>query len=32
VYEDFLAARSKGEFFNACIRDRFEHREITPAG
>jgi hypothetical protein len=28
VYRDFLAAFSKGQFFNANIRDRYPHREI----
>jgi len=31
VFEDFLAARSKGEFFNANIRDAYAYREVTPA-
>jgi hypothetical protein len=29
VYRDFLAAESKGRFFNDTIRDRFTFREIT---
>ncbi len=32
VYEDFRAARSKGEFFNAYLRDAYPYREITAAG
>jgi hypothetical protein len=31
VFEDFLAASSKGEFFNAHIRNAYAYREITPA-
>jgi hypothetical protein len=27
----FQAARPKGTFFNACIRDRYRYREITQA-
>lgn len=28
VYRDFLAAPSRGQFFNASIRDRYTYREI----
>jgi hypothetical protein len=31
VMADFDAARSKGQFFNAHIRDRYRCREVTPA-
>ena len=31
VIEDFRAAASKGEFFNAHIRDAYAYREITSA-
>jgi KTSC domain len=31
VFEDFLAASSKGEFFNAHIRGAYAYREIMPA-
>lgn len=31
VYEDFVAASSKGTFFNQTIRDHYPYREITPA-
>ena len=30
VFEGFLAASSKGEFFNAEIRNVYAYREITP--
>jgi lysyl-tRNA synthetase class 2 len=29
LYDEFIAAPSKGQFFNAYIRDRFRYREIT---
>lgn len=29
LHRDFLAAESKGRFFNDNIRDRFDFREIT---
>ena len=32
VYDDFRAARSKGEFFNTRIRDAYPYREVTAAG
>jgi hypothetical protein len=31
VAANFRASFSKGVFFNAEIRDRYRHREITPA-
>ena len=31
VFEGFLAASSKGEFFNAHIRNDYPYREITRA-
>lgn len=31
VAANFRASFSKGMFFNAEIRDRYRHREITPA-
>jgi lysyl-tRNA synthetase class 2 len=30
VYEDFRRSRSKGNFFNAHIRDRYPTRRIPP--
>ena len=29
VYEEFLQARSKGQFFNARIRDRYPTRRLS---
>jgi lysyl-tRNA synthetase class 2 len=29
VYERFVAAPSKGQFFNAEIRDRYDYTEVT---
>jgi hypothetical protein len=31
VYEDFLRAPSRGGFFNAEIRDRYDYEEIVPS-
>jgi hypothetical protein len=31
VAADFDAAPSKGQFFNAYIRDHYRYREVTPA-
>ena len=28
LYQEFIAAPSKGQFFNARIRDRFRYREV----
>src|SRR5215210_567022 len=30
IYHGFVDAPSKGEFFNAHIRDRYEHSEVVP--
>jgi lysyl-tRNA synthetase class 2 len=31
VFEDFSAAKSKGQFFNAHIRDQYDFAEVTEA-
>jgi hypothetical protein len=30
IYDDLMAAASKGAFFNAQIRDRFRYARVTP--
>ncbi|MGQ4275045.1 KTSC domain-containing protein [Terrihabitans sp. B22-R8] len=29
IHDEFLRARSKGRFFNARIRDHYEHRRVS---
>lgn len=31
VYEDFIAAESKGRYFSVCVRDKFRYQQVRCA-